>query len=118
MPRPEREDGVQRGNVAPSRREVEEIGIAVRGQVARRGTRELFLQEAHMCAQPAWFPATNDTSRQTSVGPREEMEEVRCDEPAIGPGTIAFASEPEEHTVQDNGGEEEHLIFEDFVVYN
>ena len=52
VPRPEREDGVQRGDVASSRREVEEIGVAVRGQVASRGIRELFLQEAHMRAQP------------------------------------------------------------------
>jgi hypothetical protein len=55
--------------MASSGREVEEIAVAVRGQVARRGTRELFLQEAHVRAQPAYFAQTNDTSKECqSVG--------------------------------------------------
>jgi hypothetical protein len=60
--RPEREHSVQRGDIASSCREVEEIAVAVRGQVALRGTRELLLQEAHVRVQPACFVPTNDTS--------------------------------------------------------
>ena len=41
-----------------------------------------------------------------------------CDQPSVGPDAINFASKPEEQAVHDNDGEEEHLIFEDFVIYN
>jgi hypothetical protein len=58
--RSEREDGVQRGDGASARRECEEIAMAVRGQVdivapARRWTRELLLEDAHVSAQPAAY---------------------------------------------------------------
>ena len=38
------------------------------------------------------------------------------DEPSVGPGAIDFAPKPEEHAIHDNDGEEEQLIFEDFVI--
>ena len=47
---------------------------------------------------------------------RSELPEMGRDEPAVGSREIALASEPEERTVYGNGGEEEHLIFEDCVV--
>jgi hypothetical protein len=59
-----------------------------------------------MRAQPAHVNTT-------SVG-RRRWQGSGWDEPAVGPGAIALTSEPEEHAVHENSGEEEHLIFEDF----
>jgi hypothetical protein len=52
----------------------------------------------------------------SAVHRSEPAEKVRRDAPAVSLRAIAFASEPEEHAVYDNSGEEEHLIFEDCVV--
>ena len=49
---------------------------------------------------------------------RSELPEMGRDKPAVGSREIALASEPEERAVYGNGGEEEHLIFEDCVVHH
>lgn len=63
------------------------------------------------------FPSRRDGTIRTTSVVGVHSEEVGRDEPSVGPGPIDFASEPEKHAVHDDGSEEEHLIFENFVVY-
>jgi hypothetical protein len=114
----EREDGVQRRDVASAGREVEEIGVSVSGQVTRGGTRELLVEDGHVRSQPASVQICilgNDVSRDVRYSVKvQRTREVRRDEPALGLGLIGPTSKPEEHAVKDEGHEREDLIFEDF----